>query len=1022
MQPASPASPTPSAPGSTPGSPQVQPTTNPGTTVSRSGSISSISRSSSLSRAPAFRLTPKEDDVDEPEEVLSNWPPSRDSSRPGSAWNSPVLAAHDPPQPVGTWPYSTANSSQGSVDSSATHKTFNRSTSFGMSAGSTIEKPDYSEAKIVVAMVGLPARGKSYLSNKLQRYLLWLEYEVKVFNVGQYRRKKYKEMAEASGVKSDQSAAYFDQSNPKATKEREAMASDCLESLISWLKAGGNVGIHGGSHLIKREPGLKIIFIESMCTDPAMIAANIAVKVRSGDPDYDGMDPEQAERDFKERIRHYEDSYQTLDEELDKHVTYCKMVDVGKQVTVNRMDGYLQSRIAFYLMNLHLAPRSIYFTRHGESQYNVEGKIGGDALLSTQGQKYMSALPKLVKDVIGDVDLTVWTSTLKRTIQTASHLPYEKLTWKSLDELDAGVCDGMTYEEIAEQYPEDYAARDDDKYNYRYRGGESYRDVVVRLEPVILELERQQNILVVCHQAVLRCLYAYFHNLSQDELPYIKIPLHTIIKLTPRAYGCDEERFKLPIDAVDTTRPRPAGLPELLKRSERGDGVSPSTTRPSTAMGNYDNTKTVALAPRARIGTFGASIQLVTARRQPMATAQLTEPQVVAGFHSILKDSLAQARGEGLLTDEEIETGDVEVQIAGPALALFFGALGARGDPPSIDAPDGSFSLTNQNCPPSFEAFFRLWQTSVPAIKQLKSEARYDLALMLCDKEPQGSPISAALTRLSGDLKSIAIEITQRRTFQLRFGSDLKAALDSGVRPRQSGESERSPSTGFVPPPGYSEEAPKVAPGPPSQSLSSPSRQQLPQEQVPTDLLENLAVIRETLYSALADCIVTTPSIVELLSRGPTWASRAFFSSTCLHEGEVLVRAVQLGRSTPRVIGVSQTPPYLRPFLAKLGQISDVAKQMGEADDERAMREAAAGEEMSVPRLDRLRERLENGAGDRGRDASVEGDGEDDGEGELSNTRLGNEINRLALGMANLPAFRDRQVEVFKILSSVTAF
>jgi len=37
---------------------------------------------------------------------------------------------------------------------------------------------------------------------------------------------------------------------------------------------------------------------------------------------------------------------------------------------------------------------------------------------------------------------------LRRTIQTASLLPYEKLTWKSLDELDAGVCDGMTYEEI----------------------------------------------------------------------------------------------------------------------------------------------------------------------------------------------------------------------------------------------------------------------------------------------------------------------------------------------------------------------------------------------------------------------------------------------------------------------------------------------------------------------------------------------------------------------------------------------
>jgi 6-phosphofructo-2-kinase/fructose-2,6-biphosphatase 2 len=42
----------------------------------------------------------------------------------------------------------------------------------------------------------------------------------------------------------------------------------------------------------------------------------------------------------------------------------------------------------------------------------------------------------------------VWTSTLKRTMQTAQYLDYPKLTWKSLDELDAGVCDAMTYEEI----------------------------------------------------------------------------------------------------------------------------------------------------------------------------------------------------------------------------------------------------------------------------------------------------------------------------------------------------------------------------------------------------------------------------------------------------------------------------------------------------------------------------------------------------------------------------------------------
>ena len=72
-----------------------------------------------------------------------------------------------------------------------------------------------------------------------------------------------------------------------------------------------------------------------------------------------------------------------------------------------------------------------------------------------------------------------------------------------------------------------------------------------------MELEKQRDILIVGHQAVLRCLYAYFMNISQEELPYIRIPLHNIIKLVPKAYSCEEERFKLNIEAVDTHRPKP---------------------------------------------------------------------------------------------------------------------------------------------------------------------------------------------------------------------------------------------------------------------------------------------------------------------------------------------------------------------------------------------------------------------------------------------------------------------------------
>ncbi|WFD20548.1 Fructose-2,6-bisphosphatase [Malassezia caprae] len=425
-------------------------------------------------------------------------------------------------------------------------------------------RPDYGDEKIVVAMVGLPARGKSFLSNKLMRYLRWREYKVRVFNVGQLRRAVARERDASPWADSLQNSTFFDSNNAEALKVREALSHECLEQLIRWLKRAGHVGIHDATNTTKarrrhiaervaQEPGLRLVFLESVCTDPEVVLANVEVKVRSRDPDYMNMNREQAREDFLRRIKHYEAVYEPLDADgTEQHYSYCKIVDVGRSATMNLISSYLGSQIAFYLLNLHIAPRNIFMSRHGESQFNLEGKIGGDSDLSERGWAYARALPKLIQDHVGDEELTVWHSSLRRTGQTASLLPYPKLVWKSLDELDAGVCDGMTYEEIEKFYPEDSTSRDEDKFNYRYRGGESYRDVVVRLEPVIMELERQSNILIIGHQAILRALYAYFMGYDQNELPYIKIPLHTVIKLTPKAYGCDEERYALPIEAVDT--------------------------------------------------------------------------------------------------------------------------------------------------------------------------------------------------------------------------------------------------------------------------------------------------------------------------------------------------------------------------------------------------------------------------------------------------------------------------------------
>lgn len=143
----------------------------------------------------------------------------------------------------------------------------------------------------------------------------------------------------------------------------------------------------------------------------------------------------------------------------------------------------------------HLTPSALKqafntpLPQHGESAFNLTGQIGGDAPLSPNGEKYALKLPEMIQKSLkesvqdsnsdsGGRPLTVWTSTLRRTIATARHLPkeYHRLQWKALDELDAGVCDGLTYAQIKERWPEDFKARDEDKFSYRYASYTTWGD------------------------------------------------------------------------------------------------------------------------------------------------------------------------------------------------------------------------------------------------------------------------------------------------------------------------------------------------------------------------------------------------------------------------------------------------------------------------------------------------------------------------------------------------------------------
>lgn len=69
---------------------------------------------------------------------------------------------------------------------------------------------------------------------------------------------------------------------------------------------------------------------------------------------------------------------------------------------------------------------------------------------------------------------------------------------------------GLTYEEIQERFPSEFAWRDQDKLKYRYPHGESYLDLLQRVDGVVQALLLNTAVLLVSHQAVLRCIMAYF--------------------------------------------------------------------------------------------------------------------------------------------------------------------------------------------------------------------------------------------------------------------------------------------------------------------------------------------------------------------------------------------------------------------------------------------------------------------------------------------------------------------------------
>eukprot|EP00960_Hanusia_phi_P032973 750174-Hanusia_phi.AAC.3 len=227
--------------------------------------------------------------------------------------------------------------------------------------------------KLVVILVGLPARGKSYISHRLVNYLNWYGIHCRLFNVGAYRRQKMAEDA-TKGSRAD----FFNKDNKDAAQKREELASEVLDQLLDWLiNGGGNLAIFDATNTTRerrkrvierclKEKGIQCIFVESICNDSKVVEANLAEKVRLS-PDFKGMDFHTAMKDLKTRIANYEAVYEELDEsETDstgKSMSFIKVINLSSKVIANNVHGGIARSVLTFLMNLHIVQRPIFLVR-----------------------------------------------------------------------------------------------------------------------------------------------------------------------------------------------------------------------------------------------------------------------------------------------------------------------------------------------------------------------------------------------------------------------------------------------------------------------------------------------------------------------------------------------------------------------------------------------------------------------------------------------------------------------------------